>query len=524
MINKNVKKTGIPMLDESLKGGIPIGKTLLFYGYPLAENDVFLMQTVYTNLAEGEVCYYVSSNSSPDVVRSGFKEYGWDTSRYSKRFEIVDAYSSLVGASSPERFSVKDPENIKSFDETISAIIEMLSPGDMLMFSSLSSLFDQCTCDDEEVLRYARKWNKMAVLRGGIVVYNFIDRSYDQELTEQVKNGLCNATVLVGGLGAEMIYGHYFRLYSCDWSRLPDRPTLFKITRPGGITVHIPKILITGPQGSGKSTFVRTAAALSAGNFISVDRMGTTIVGDHAQIIIKGFSVDLFGTPGHKRFIPTLKAFAEDAMGIVVVVDSADPRNFECATKMLKRANMEGVPYVIVANKQDSKGALDVDGIREEMGVPGDVPTIGICAKSNGDVQRVLETLIGMVVESPSSRPDEKLGVVINDLKRVNGIRAAAIVSTGGILKAADVPDGVQGERLAFAASTIMSTADAASENLDHGKMGGLVVEIDENKLMIKNAGEKNMLVVLADPGERMGPVSVEVERAVQKIKDILGE
>ena len=46
--------------------------------------------------------------------------------------------------------------------------------------------------------------------------------------------------------------------------------------------------------------------------------------------------MDLFGTPGQKRFIPTLKAFAEDAMGIVVVVDSADPENFDSAAKMLK--------------------------------------------------------------------------------------------------------------------------------------------------------------------------------------------
>ena len=283
MINKNIKKTGIPTLDDFLKGGIPLGKTLMFSGTPLMESEVFLMQTVYTNLAEDEVCYYVTGNYSPEAVRAGFREYGWDTARYSKRFEIVDAYSPLVGASSAERFSVRDPESIESFDETISAIIEMLSPGDMLMFSSLSSLFDHCVCEDNEVLRYARKWNKMAALKGGIVAYNFIKRDeYDPELIDHVTNGLCNATIQVGGLGSDMIYGHYFKPCACDWTRAPDRLTLFKVTKPGGVTVHIPKILVTGPQGSGKSTFVRTGATLSAGNCVSVDRMGTTIAGDHA--------------------------------------------------------------------------------------------------------------------------------------------------------------------------------------------------------------------------------------------------
>lgn len=64
MINKNIKKTGIPTLDDCLAGGIPIGKTLLFYGSPLAESDAFVMQTVYTNLAEDEVCYYIADRKS----------------------------------------------------------------------------------------------------------------------------------------------------------------------------------------------------------------------------------------------------------------------------------------------------------------------------------------------------------------------------------------------------------------------------------------------------------------------------
>ncbi|HTX43613.1 MAG TPA: GTPase, partial [Methanocella sp.] len=61
MINRNMKRTGIPTLDDCLSGGIPIGKTLLFYGSPLTDSEAFVMQTVHTNLAEDEVCYYVAS-------------------------------------------------------------------------------------------------------------------------------------------------------------------------------------------------------------------------------------------------------------------------------------------------------------------------------------------------------------------------------------------------------------------------------------------------------------------------------
>jgi small GTP-binding protein len=417
---------------------------------------------------------------------------------------------------------VKDPESIESYDETISAIIDMLSPGDMLMFSSLSALFDHCTCGGEEVLRYARKWNKMAVIKGAIVVYNFVEREYDPGLMEHVKNGLCNAAIQVGGLGADMIYGHFFKTHACDWARPGERPTLFKVNRPGGITVHIPKVLVTGPQGSGKSTFVKTAATLSSGKYVSVDRMGTTIAGDHAQVTIKGFSVDLFGTPGQKLFIPTLRAFAVDAMGIAVVIDSSEP-DTETALEILRTIRLEGVPYIVVAGKQDARGAMDVESLKKQLGLAEEEPVIGVCANNGHDVQGALEALIGMVVESPGSGPEEKFGVVIDSLRRVQGVRAAAIVSTGGILKAAEIPGGVQGERLAFAASTILTTAEAASENLGQGKLGRLLVDLGGRTLMVMGAGERNMLVLLAEHDGNIGPISAEAERAVERIMEIRG-
>lgn len=525
MINKNIKKTGIPRLDDCLKGGIPIGKTLLFYASPFVESDVFVIQAASKNLEEGEVCYFVATSYGPDMVRANFEEYGWDTSRYERRLEIVDAYSALMGAPSAERFQVKDPQSIESFDETVSAIIDMLSPGDMLMFSSLSAIFDQCGSDSYgEVLDYARRWNKMAVLKGGVVVYNFTDREYGPEILDQVKNGLCNATVQVGGLGSDTIYGHYFKPHSCDWARLSEQPTLFKIEKPGGVTANIPKILVTGPQGCGKSTFVKTAASLSSTKCVSVDRMGTTIAGDHAHVMIKGFSMDLFGTPGQKRFIPTLKAFAVDAMGIVMMVDAADPRSFEAASEMLYTANDAGVPYIIAANKCDVKGALDGEGIRKKMGVPESVPVVSICASKKADVERALDLLTRMITDTSSTGPDDKFKVVVSDLRRTMGVRAAAVVSMGGVLKAAEMPEGVQGERLAFATSALLNTAVWASENLSQGMPGRLTVEIDGSKLVVMGVGEKNLLVVLAESMNGAPLVQVEMDRAAKKIKEILGE
>ncbi|MCZ7397132.1 MAG: hypothetical protein O8C59_01305 [Candidatus Methanoperedens sp.] len=43
-------ETGIPKLDDFLGGGIPKGKSLIYYIQPGVEGEIFGMQTVYNTL------------------------------------------------------------------------------------------------------------------------------------------------------------------------------------------------------------------------------------------------------------------------------------------------------------------------------------------------------------------------------------------------------------------------------------------------------------------------------------------
>lgn len=393
-------RTGIPVLDEQLKGGIPIGKTIVFFVAPGVNGDVFTLQTAFANLAENGVCYYLTSNCAPDVVRASFREYGWDLAPHAARFAIVDGYSAEVGVPSTEPFVIDDPESIQSVDRAISEIIDTLSPGDMIAVASLSSIFDSCRSEkvtEQAILDCARKWNKKAVLNGGVVMYGFTDRDFDPELVEQVKGGLCNATVLVGGVGGAQIYGDYFKLHTCDWARSAEWPTPFKVIKPGGVRAYIPKILVTGPTGAGKSTFVRTASLLSAGKSVSVDRAGTTVALDYANVTLGGLTLDLFGTPGQARFYPILRTLAKDATGVILVVDAADPKSFDRAAEILKIACGKTTPYIVAANKRDMDDALDVDAVRKKLGIPPKVPVMAVSALDPADVMESLDAIIGRV-------------------------------------------------------------------------------------------------------------------------------
>jgi small GTP-binding protein len=298
---------------------------------------------------------------------------------------------------------IDDPGSIESVDRAISGIIETLSPGDMIAISSLSSIFDSCGSEKvtgQVILEYARKWNKMAVLNGGVMLYSFADRGYDRALVEQIKDGLCNATVLVGGTGETKTYGDYFRLHTSDWVKPPEWPTPYKVIKPGGVRAYIPKILVTGPRGSGKSTFVRTASQLSAGKSVSVDRAGTTVALDYANVSLRGLTLDLFGTPGQARFNPILRTLAKDAMGVVLIVDSTDPKSFERVTEIQKIACGKTTPYIVAANKQDLQDAMEPEQIRKKLGLPPKVPVVSLCALDPAGVMESLEALIRKIVEA----------------------------------------------------------------------------------------------------------------------------
>jgi signal recognition particle receptor subunit beta len=90
-------------------------------------------------------------------------------------------------------------------------------------------------------------------------------------------------------------------------------------------TPIVHRILFTGTMGVGKSTAV---ASLLDAPLVStaIDGGRAPVAVDHGDIVLdNGDRLRLYGTPGQRRFEPTWRALAEDAMGLVVLVDHARP-------------------------------------------------------------------------------------------------------------------------------------------------------------------------------------------------------
>ena len=172
------------------------------------------------------------------------------------------------------------------------------------------------------------------------------------------------------------------------------------------------KFVITGPFAAGKTTLVRTMSEIpvvGTETVVTDDtsdiKTNTTVTLDFGKLTLADedlvVELSLFGTPGQERFNFMWDVLAQGMDGYVVLADVSRPESHEETARIVQHfRRLSDVPFVIGANKA---GGADLDGLAEELGVPGAI--VVPCDETDQDSAReMLLTLLEAVLEAEDAR------------------------------------------------------------------------------------------------------------------------
>ena len=401
MSSSDLIKTGIPLMDDAIGGGLKQGSATVYWSEVEVESSALGFQTLYNRLNQGDAGVVVLTTKKSSQVLEAMHDMGFNLEGLPLVF--VDAFSAIYGGKSGDRFFVKSPDDA---DELVSVVKEAIlthkGKHTLLMFDSLSAYVDRFE-QVSQVVDIASKFLQLLKEYNVTGIFVFTEWPYEPDLLDKL-NQAFDMVVRLEATTQKTVYA-----IKISKPTVKSITVLFNVLKNSGVQISLPKILVTGPFHAGKTSFIHSASH----GAVSVDKLGTTVALDYARVNHKGFSIDLFGTPGQTRFDPLMGKLGGQALGLIIVVSATDRAGLSRVRELIPLTGSGDLPYVIAVNKVNLRGALSVPAMRSMMKGFKKAPFIPMRAKNlaevrpghpcelkQEDVEKVLDTIIGQIVKA----------------------------------------------------------------------------------------------------------------------------
>ncbi|KAM3921653.1 uncharacterized protein RB166_011071 [Leptodactylus fuscus] len=168
------------------------------------------------------------------------------------------------------------------------------------------------------------------------------------------------------------------------------------------------RILLLGLDAAGKTTILYK---------LKLNETVTTIptIGFNVETVepIRNVTFTVWDVGGQDRIRVLWKHYYLNTDGLIFVVDSADPERFlEASSELsaiLESDEMRGVPFVVLANKQDLPGSRQPGELSEELGLRKmrghQWHVQGCCATTGDGLAEGLEKLTDLVKQFKKGKP-----------------------------------------------------------------------------------------------------------------------
>jgi len=165
-------------------------------------------------------------------------------------------------------------------------------------------------------------------------------------------------------------------------------------------------LVVTGPVGAGKSTFIRSVSEIEP---INTDRKATdetqelkvqtTVAMDFGTLRFSpDYAIHLYGTPGQHRFDFMWDLLIRKAHAYILLVAANQPRQFRSARRIITFMNQRvSTPMMIGITHTDCPSAWQVENIAIALGFPHPQQRPPVAIVNPQEASSVAQTLITLV-------------------------------------------------------------------------------------------------------------------------------
>jgi Uncharacterized distant relative of homeotic protein bithoraxoid len=116
----------------------------------------------------------------------------------------------------------------------------------------------------------------------------------------------------------------------------------------------------------------------------------------------------------------------------------------------------------------------------------------------------------------------ERLEEVLQDLDRMSNIEGSAIVSRDGLVIVSHLPTRVVRESFSAMSATMLGAGETAMMELARDPPERVMVETKTTRMVVIGASPETLLVVLGRYNVNLGLLFIQMQKAVEKIKEIM--
>ena len=179
--------------------------------------------------------------------------------------------------------------------------------------------------------------------------------------------------------------------------------------------MEIMRLVVTGPVGAGKSTFIRSVSEIEV---VDTDRRTTdesaemkaktTVAFDFGRLqFTPEMALHLYGTPGQSRFDFMWDILIRKAHAYILLVAAHRPKQFRDARRILSFMNQRAkIPLIIGLTHLDCEGAWEPENIAIALGYinPNKQPTIvKVNATESPSVAKAVMALVQELIQQSTS-------------------------------------------------------------------------------------------------------------------------